>query len=84
MLGYGTGAAMVARDVDGYLKKTGSAVPLRVAIRPMFPDCESTENLTGKLRLLGKPEVTAFDFYAYDFMRLEELDRVRDAVAAAG
>jgi len=28
--------------------------------------------------------VTAFDFYAYDFMRLEELDRVRDAVAAAG
>jgi hypothetical protein len=54
MLGYGTGAAMVARDVDGYLKKTGSAVPLRVAIRPMFPDCESTENLTGKLRLLGK------------------------------
>ena len=50
----------------------------------MFPDCKSTENLTGKLRLLGRPEVTAFDFYAYDFMRLEELDRVRDAVAAAG
>jgi hypothetical protein len=35
MLGYGTGAAMVARDVDGYLKKTGSAVPLRVAIHPI-------------------------------------------------
>jgi hypothetical protein len=83
VLGYRTDAAMVARDVDGYLKKTGSAVPLRVAIRPMFPDCESTENLTGKLRLLGRPEVTAFDFYAYDFMRLEELDRVRDADAAA-
>jgi hypothetical protein len=27
---------------------------------------------------------TPADFYAYDFMRLEELDRVRDAVAAAG
>jgi hypothetical protein len=74
---------MVARDVDVYLQKTGSAVPLRVALRPMFPDCDSTENLTGKLRLLGRPEVTAFDFYAYDFMRLEELDRVRDAVAAS-
>jgi len=67
MLGYGTGAAMVARDVDGYLKKTGSAVPLRVAIRPMFPDCESTATLAHKCRrrastpsltLLGRPEVT--------------------------
>jgi hypothetical protein len=82
VLGYGTGPAMVARDVDGYLQKTGSSVPLRVALRPMFPDCDSTENLTDKLRLLARPEVTAFDFYAYDFMRLEELDRLRDAVAA--
>jgi hypothetical protein len=82
VLGYGTGPAMVARDVDGYLQKTGSSVPLRVALRPMFPDCDSTENLTDKLRLLARPEVTAFDFYAYDFMRLEELDRLRDAIAA--
>lgn len=84
VLGYGADPAMVARDVDGYLTRIGSGVPLRVALRPMFPDCESTENLTAKLRLLVRPEVTAFDFYAYDFMRLEELDRLRDAVAAAG
>jgi hypothetical protein len=25
-----------------------------------------------QLQLLGKPELTAFDFYAYDFTRLEE------------
>jgi hypothetical protein len=83
VLGYNTDPAVVERDVDDYLRRTGSSVPLRVALRPTFPDCESTDNLTDKLRRLQKAGIAAFDFYAYDFMRLEELDRVRDAVAAA-
>lgn len=84
VLGYGTNPAAVARDVDAYLRRIGSDTPLRVALRPTFPDCESTDNLTDKLRALRRPQIAAFDFYAYDFMRLEEIDRVRDAVAAAG
>lgn len=83
ILGYGTSPTLVERDVEAYRQRIGSSTPLRIALRPTFPDCESTENLTDKLRRLQKPGVTAFDFYAYDFMRLEELDRVRDALAAA-
>lgn len=83
VLGYSVDPAVVERDVDDYLRRMRSAVPLRVALRPTFPDCESTENLTNKLRRLKRLEVAAVDFYAYDFMRLEELDRVRDAVAGA-
>lgn len=83
VLGYGTSPAAVARDVDDYLQRIGAETPLRVALRPTFPDCESTENLSDKLRALQKPQITAFDFYAYDFMRLEEIDRVREAVASA-
>jgi hypothetical protein len=84
VLGYSVDPAVVERDVDDYLRRTGSTVSLRVALRPTFPDCESTENLAEKLRRLRKkPRVGAFDFYAYDFMRLDELDRVRDAVADA-
>ena len=84
VLGYGVDPAVVGRDVDDYLRRMVSTVPLRVALRPTFPDCESTDNLTEKLRRLRRPEVKAFDFYAYDFMRLEELARVRDALAARG
>ena len=39
---------------------------LRVALRQMFSDCVNSANLTGKLKLLSRPEVTAFGFYAYD------------------
>jgi hypothetical protein len=83
VLGYSVDPAVVERDVGDYLRRIGSAATLRVALRPTFPDCESTENLADKLRRLRRTEVTAFDFYAYDFMRLEEIDRVRDAVAGS-
>jgi hypothetical protein len=81
VLGYSVDPAVVERDVGDYLRRTGAAAPLRVALRPTFPDCESTENLADKVRRLRRPEVTALDFYAYDFMRLEELDRVGEAVS---
>lgn len=81
VLGYSVDPAVVERDVDDYRRRSRSVTPPRVALRPTFPDCESSENLADKLRRLHRSGVRAFDFYAYDFMRLEEIDRVRDAIA---
>lgn len=84
MLAYSDSAEIVAKDVAAYRARLGPDVPLRVALRPMWPDCDSTTDLTQKLNTLRAEAVEAVDFYAYDFMRLEELERVRTSLLATG
>ena len=84
MLAYSESPATVADDVAAYQVRVGAATPLRVAVRPTWPDCDSIGNLADKLRRLRAAGAAAADFYAYDFMRLEELDRVAAAVNDSG
>jgi hypothetical protein len=50
----------------------------------MLPDCDSTENLAEKLRLARDLGLERVDFYHYGFAPLSTLDRIREAVRAAG
>ena len=56
---------------------------LSAALRPMPPDCDSTENLAAKLRLARELGLARVHFYHYGFVRLDALDRIQDALAAS-
>ena len=83
VLAYGSSPAKIEENVRRYRQLLANDLPMRVALRPMWPDCESTENLTAKLKSVQVDGVIAADFYAYDFMRIEELDRVQSSIVAA-
>ncbi len=81
IMAYAADPARVALDLGAYRERTGDS-GLAVAIRPTWPDCASVENLAEKLRLAAAAGVRRADFYHYGLMRLDALDRIREALRA--
>jgi hypothetical protein len=80
VMGYAQDPDRVAADVAAYRELTTEQSDIRLALRPIPPDCRDAENLRSKLELARDAEVTEVDLYHYGFARLETLDLVRTAL----
>ena len=80
-IGYAADPARLRFDLEAYRALAGET-PLSVALRPMPPDCDSSENLAAKVRLLAELGVERVHFYHYGFVRLSALDWIQEAVGA--
>lgn len=82
-IAYAADPARVELDLEAY----GAALPehgtLSAALRPMLPDCDSAENLAGKLRLARALELERVDLYHYGLAPLAALDRIQAALTVA-
>jgi hypothetical protein len=74
-IGYAADPERVRRDLDAY----GDAA-VSVILRPSTPDCDSPDNLRAKVDLARERGLRRADFYHYGLMRLDALDRIRDAL----
>jgi hypothetical protein len=54
-----------------------------VAFRPAPPDSLTDENLRAKVEMAVRMGVSRVDFYHYGLVRLDALDRIHQALAAA-
>jgi hypothetical protein len=79
-IGYAADPERVRLDLEAYRASGCSA--LSVALRPMLPDCDSSDNLRQKISVARELGLGRVDFYHYGFMRLEALDWIREALAA--
>jgi hypothetical protein len=82
-IGYAADPDRLALDLAAYRELAGDSA-LSVIMRPMAPDCDSAVNLRSKLEVAGRIDCVEAGFYHYGFMRLESLDLIREALAAAG
>jgi len=55
---------------------------IRAVMRPMFPDCSSSDDLVQRVRDARQFGIRRFGFYHYDLMRLQALDWINDALEA--
>jgi hypothetical protein len=80
-IGYAVDPARLRMDLEAYRNIIGPDRRLSVILRPMAPDCDSAENLAGKLSVAREVGAVEVGFYHYGFMRLESLDLIRSALA---
>lgn len=80
-IGYAADPERLRIDLSAYRSIIGTERKLSVIMRPMAPDCDSSENLAAKLAVAGGLGVTEASFYHYGFMRLDSLDLIRSALA---
>lgn len=80
-IGYAYEVERLRYDLTAYAELVGEHADISVALRPMAPDCDSTDNLAAKLALCEELGVERADFYHYGFMRLSTLDRIGAAVS---
>jgi hypothetical protein len=69
-------------DLDAYRGLLSPNGTLAAALRPMLPDCDSTENLVAKLGVCRQLGLERVDLYHYGFAPLSALDRIQEALAA--
>lgn len=81
ILGYVRDPQRLHDDVASYVRALGET-PLRVILRPGFPDTDSLENLKAKVEACLAAGASAVDFYNYGMYDQSILDRI-PAVAAA-
>ena len=79
-VGYAADPGRVALDLRAYQALLGGRAELRVALRPLPPDCHDAANLAAKLAVVREAQASVLDFYHYGFARLESLDLIRDAL----
>lgn len=79
-IGYAYDADRLRFDLTAYRELIGDAASLSVALRPMMPDCDSSENLAEKFALCEELGIERADLYHYGFMRLSTLDRIGAAL----
>jgi len=79
VLAYAQDPERVRADVTAYQSRL--AIPLRCALRPTRPDCDSAENLAAKLAVLADLGVHDVDFYHYGLLPLSAVDMVRQVLA---
>jgi hypothetical protein len=79
-IGYAADPERLRLDLAAYRSIIGSKQRLSVIVRPMAPDCDSSENLAAKLAVARGLGVAEVGFYHYGFMRLESLDLIRAAL----
>jgi hypothetical protein len=83
VIGYAFDPERLRFDVEAYRADVRERTRLALALRPLPPDCESTENLAEKIGLARELGITRVDFYHYGFMRLRTLDRIQEALSAS-
>ena len=81
-IAYAANADRIRLDLDAYRDLLPPDGTLSAAMRPMLPDCDSTENLAAKLRLCREHGLERVDFYHYGLAPLTALDRIREALEA--
>jgi hypothetical protein len=84
ILGYAADEEWIGGDIAGYREMLGEAPDIIVALRPTAPDSTTVENLRTKIRLASRAGVRRVDFYHYGLMRLDALDRIRQALESEG
>jgi hypothetical protein len=82
-IAYAADPARVALDLAAY-RALAPGSPLVAALRPVPPDCDSAQNLAGKLRAADAAAVERVDFYHYGLAPLSALDRIHEAIALVG
>lgn len=80
VLGYAPDAARVAADVGAYRSALADEVYLRVALRPAWPDCTTTDNLVDKIDVATKLGARGVDFYHYGLVSGDALRRVGECL----
>jgi hypothetical protein len=79
-IGYAADPERLRLDLTAYRSIIGPDKRLSVIMRPMAPDCDSSQNLSSKLAVAGELGVAEAGFYHYGFMRLRSLDLIRAAL----
>jgi hypothetical protein len=83
-IGYAADPQRLRFDLDAYRGLMGASGELSVILRPMAPDCESSQNLAAKLDVARANGASSAGFYHYGFMRLDALDLIADALQRGG
>lgn len=79
VLAYAQDPDRMAADLALYGALVDDRCDLRVALRPIPPDCDNAGNLAAKLAVARGADVRQLDLYHYGFVRLETLDLIRAA-----
>jgi hypothetical protein len=82
-IAYAADPDRVRLDLEAYGGLIPAGRTLAAALRPMLPDCDSTENLSAKLSLARELGLERIDFYHYGLAPLRALDRIRGALEGA-
>jgi hypothetical protein len=80
--GYAADPGRLNLDLHAYEALIPDASRLGLVLRPMPPDCRSTDNLAAKVTLARERGLGRLDFYHYGFCRLRALDWIMQALAA--
>lgn len=83
VMAYANDPERVRFDLNAYRETPGPDTELVAAMRPVPPDCLTTDDITAKLRLLRELGVARVDVYHYSFLRLKVLDTISEALAGA-
>ncbi|MFD0480672.1 hypothetical protein ACFQ0B_80515 [Nonomuraea thailandensis] len=81
VLAYARDAARVADDVGAFLRSVGKDREVRAVLRPGYPDSDSADQLTAKVRGARTAGAQAIDFYAYGLASNLALDRIPHALS---
>lgn len=81
--GYASDPERVRMDLETYLERVGDPGRLALTLRPVMPDCDSSENLRAKLQIARDLGVGRADFYHYGLVPLGALDLIRDALESS-
>jgi hypothetical protein len=79
-VGYAADPGRVRMDLESYRALISDRCGLRVALRPMAPDCLGWRNLAEKVGAIDGIGAAGMDFYHYGFLRLEDLDVIKMAL----
>jgi len=81
VLGYVDTRSRLEAVLASYRRALGPQARISVAMRPLLPDCQTADNLVGKVAAARTAGVAGVDFYHYAMMPLNRLDWIRRALA---
>lgn len=84
VLGYVDTPSRLEALLASYRRVLGPQARISVAMRPLLPDCQTEDNLVGKVAAARAAGVAGIDFYHYAMMPLNRLDWIRHALGEAG
>lgn len=83
-LGYARDPDRLRTDVVSVVDAVAGRCPVRVVLRPGWPDTDDAAHLTAKVAACALPGVDAVDYYHYGMYPWPVLDRIPAALPAAG
>jgi hypothetical protein len=81
---YARDASRVRSETVRYRSALAESCQLRVLLRPGQPDCDEVDNLTQKVAGAYAVGAASIDFYHYGLFPLPVLERIHEALVAAG